>query len=86
MSGSRQKTQRKLTRRANERGEAPSVGTSGAELVMAVAAPESPAATWQLMEDVCQRDNLVRAAARSREQGRSGHGSHDDRRCQELSR
>jgi hypothetical protein len=46
MSGSRQNTQRKLTRRANERGEAPSAGTSRAEPVMAAAAHESPAATW----------------------------------------
>src|SRR5215207_3813418 len=66
MSGSRQKTQRKLTRRVNERGEAPSAVISGAEPVMAEAAHESPAATLQLMEEVCQRENLVRAWQRVR--------------------
>jgi len=66
MSGSRQKTQRKLTRRSSERGEAPSAGTPGAEPIMAVAAPESPAATTHLMEEVCERENLVRAWQRVR--------------------
>lgn len=66
MSGSRQKTQRKLIRRSSERGEAPSAGTSGAEPVMAAAAPESPAATKHLMEEVCERENLVRAWQRVR--------------------
>lgn len=66
MNGSRQKTQRKLTRRASERGEAPSAAPSGAEPAMAVAAHESPAATVQLMEEVCQRENLVRAWQRVR--------------------
>jgi RNA-directed DNA polymerase len=66
MSGSRQKTQRKLSRRSFERGEAPSAGTSGAEPVMAMAAPESPAATMHLMEEVCERENLVRAWQRVR--------------------
>jgi RNA-directed DNA polymerase len=67
MSGSRQKTQRKLTRRSSERGEALPAGTSGAEPVMAVAALESPAATtMHLMEEVCERENLVRAWQRVR--------------------
>jgi RNA-directed DNA polymerase len=67
MSGSRQKTQRKLTRRSSGRGEALPAGTSGAEPVMAVAAPESPAATtMHLMEEVCERENLVRAWQRVR--------------------
>jgi RNA-directed DNA polymerase len=67
MNGSRQKTQRKLTRRANERGEAPPAGTSGAEPAVAATAPESPATTtMQLMEEVCQRENLVRAWQRVR--------------------
>lgn len=66
MSGSRQKTQHRLSRRADERGEAPSAVPSGAEPVMASAAPESPAATLQLMEEVCQRENLVRAWQRVR--------------------
>ena len=62
MSGSR-----KLARRSSERGEALSAGTSGAEPVMAVAALESPAATtMHLMEEVCERENLVRAWQRVR--------------------
>lgn len=66
MSGSRQKTQRKLTRRSTRRGEAPSAGMSRAESFMAAAAPESPAATMHLMEEVCDRENLVRAWQRVR--------------------
>jgi RNA-directed DNA polymerase len=66
MSGSRQKTRRKLTRRSTGRGEALSAGMSGAEPVVAVTEPESPAATMQLMEEVCERENLVRAWQRVR--------------------
>ena len=45
MSGQRQKTQRKhFPAVVRRRGETPSAGTSGAEPLMAEAAPESPAA------------------------------------------
>ena len=51
MSGSRQKTRRQPTRMSSERGEASLVGNAGAEPVMAVMEPESPAATMHLMEE-----------------------------------
>jgi RNA-directed DNA polymerase len=66
MSGSRQKTRRQPTRMSSERGEASVVGNAGAEPVMAVMGPESPAATMHLMEEVCERENLVRAWQRVR--------------------
>ena len=66
MSGPRQNTQRKLARAPAERGEAPIAGDLGAEPVMAATEPESPAATTQLMEEVCERENLVRAWQRVR--------------------
>jgi RNA-directed DNA polymerase len=67
MSGSRQKTRRKLTRRSTGRGEAPSADVPGAEPVVVVTEPESPAATMHLMEEVCERENLVRAWQRVRD-------------------
>ena len=66
MSGSRQKTRRQPSRMSSERGEASLVGNAGAEPVMAVMEPESPAATMHLMEEVCERENLVRAWQRVR--------------------
>ena len=66
MSGLRQNIQRELAQEPTGRGEAPTSGNSGAESVVAVAAPESPAATMQLMEEVCERENLVRAWQRVR--------------------
>jgi hypothetical protein len=48
---------------SSERGEASLVGNAGAEPVMAVMEPESPAATMHLMEEVCERENLVRGSA-----------------------
>jgi RNA-directed DNA polymerase len=66
MSGSQQKTRRKLPRKPDEKGEAPIAGLAGAEPVMAAAESESPATTMQLMEEVCQRENLVRAWQRVR--------------------
>lgn len=66
MSGSRQSIQQELARELVETGEAPIAGDAGAELIVAVAEPESPAATMHLMEEVCQRENLVRAWQRVR--------------------
>jgi RNA-directed DNA polymerase len=67
MDGLRQNIQRELAREPTERGEAPTGSNPGAEPVVAVAEPESPAATLQLMEEVCERENLVRAWQRVRE-------------------
>ena len=82
MSGSRQKTQHRLSRRADERGEAPSAVPSGAEPVMASAAPESPAATLQLMEEVCQRENSCARGSAFEETRGSRYRWHDHRGCQ----
>jgi RNA-directed DNA polymerase len=60
MSELRQNTQRELAQEPNE-SEAPITGVTQAEPVVAVAEPESPAAMLQLMEEVCERVNLVRA-------------------------
>jgi RNA-directed DNA polymerase len=67
MSGLRQNTQRELARELVETGEAPITDVLGAEPVVAVTEPESPAATLQLMEEVCGRENLLRAWQRVRE-------------------
>lgn len=66
MSGTRQKIRRQPTRTSSERGEASVVGNAGAEPVMAIMEPESPAATMHLIEEVCERENLVRAWQRVR--------------------
>jgi RNA-directed DNA polymerase len=66
MSGLRQNIQQELARAPIERGEAPIAGVLGAEPFVAVAEPESPAATMQLMEEVCEQENLVRAWQRVR--------------------
>jgi len=66
MSGLRQSIQQELAREPIERGEAPIAGGPGAELVVAMAEPESPAATMHLMEKVCERENLERAWQRVR--------------------
>jgi len=55
MDGLRQNTRRELARELTGRGEAPTSSNPGAEPVVAVAEPESPAATTQLMEEVCER-------------------------------
>jgi RNA-directed DNA polymerase len=67
MNGLRQKIQRTLARAPDERGETPIGGDLGVESVMAAAEPESPAATLHRMEEVCERENLVRAWQRVQE-------------------
>ena len=67
MNGPRQNTQRELARELSERGEALITGDPGAESIVTGPAPESPAATLHLMEEVCERENLVRAWQRVRE-------------------
>src|SRR5262245_11233366 len=67
MNGLRQNIQRELAREPGERGEAPMTGVPGVEPTMAETAPESPAATMHLMEEVCERENLVRAWQRVRD-------------------
>ena len=73
MSGKRQKTQYSLALAPNGRGETRAVGSPRAEPLMAKPAPESPAVTEQLMEEVCDRENLQSAWKRvQRNQGSPG--------------
>ena len=69
MSGTRQKTlgeQLAQTLVAEGRGEALDAEAEDAEPLMAKPAPESPALAEQLMEEVCDRENLERAWKRVR--------------------
>src|SRR3954447_15070574 len=67
MSGMRQKIQYSLALAPKGWGEAPARGHQGTEPPMAKSAPESPACVEQLMEEVCDRGNLVRAWKRVRQ-------------------
>src|SRR5271165_2728919 len=66
MSGTRQQIQYSLALEPGDRGEPPVSGHQGAEPLVAKPAPESPAVTEQLMEEVCNRENLARAWKRVR--------------------
>ncbi len=66
MRGQRQKTQLVLALASEGRGEAPVGGCRGTEPRAAKPAPERPAFTDQLMEEVCDRGNLDRAWKRVR--------------------
>src|ERR1700680_2296569 len=66
MSGKRQKIQYSLALEPVDRGESPVGGHQGAEPLVAKPAPESPALTEQLMEEVCDRENLQSAWKRVR--------------------
>jgi RNA-directed DNA polymerase len=73
MSGKRQQIQFVLALEPVDWGEAPLGSSQGTEPLVAKPAAESPAATEQLMEEVCNRANLVRAWKRvRRNQGSAG--------------
>jgi len=61
MNGKRQKTQNSLALEPKGRGETPVSGDKGTEPFAAKPTPESPACAEQLMEEVCDRENLERA-------------------------
>ncbi len=61
MSGKRQNIQYSLALEPEDPGEALVAGHPRAEPLAAKPAPESPAMTEQLMEEVCDRENLQRA-------------------------
>src|SRR3954449_597421 len=67
MNGMRQKIQYSLALERVVQGETPVSSYQGAEPFVAKLAPESPALTEQLMEEVCDRGNLVRAWKRVRQ-------------------
>jgi RNA-directed DNA polymerase len=64
MAAKQQKNQQRLAFAAGGRGEAPKTAGKGTEAVRAGYGTESPASPECLMEEVCQRDNLVRALKR----------------------
>src|SRR5258708_3370781 len=66
MSGKRQKIQYSLALEPVGQGETPVSGYQGTEPFVAKPTTESPAVTEQLMEEVCNRENLVRAWKRVR--------------------
>src|SRR6202789_244043 len=66
MSGKRQKIQYSLALEPQGRGETPVIGHPRAEPFAAKPAPESPAVTEQLMEEVCDGENLQSAWKRVR--------------------
>src|SRR6201992_1826621 len=66
MSGTRQKIQFSLALVPEGGGEAPGRGHQGTVPPVAKPAPERPACAEQLMEEVCDRGNLVRAWKRVR--------------------
>jgi RNA-directed DNA polymerase len=73
MSGKRQQIQYVLALEPLERGETPLGSSQGTEPLVAKPAPESPAVTEPLMEEVCNRENLERAWKRvRRNQGSAG--------------
>lgn len=61
MDGQRQKNQRQLAFMDAPKGEAPKVVQQGTEPSAAKREPESPAREERLMEEVCERNNLVQA-------------------------
>src|SRR5215813_13337914 len=67
MSGRRQKIQYTLALEPAHQGETQVSGYQGAEPLVVKPAPESPAVIEQLMEEVCNRENLVRAWKRVRQ-------------------
>jgi RNA-directed DNA polymerase len=83
MTGKRQKmVQLRLAFPEESRGETPMASGGGTEPVMASRETESPAETERLMEEVCQRDNLVQALKRV--QGNRGCPGMDGMTVHEL--
>ena len=66
MNRTRQNNQQVLALEPKDRGEAPARGDGETEPFMAKSATENSAFTEQLMEEVCDRENLVRAWKRVR--------------------
>src|ERR1700674_5692431 len=66
MSGKRQKIQYSLALEPVDQGETPVSGYQGTEPFVAKPISESPASAEQLMEEVCERENLVRGWKRVR--------------------
>lgn len=82
MAAKQQKNQMKLAFPAEGRGEVPKAAGGGTEAVRAGYGTESPATPECLMEEVCQRDNLVRALKRVK--ANQGSPGIDGMRVEEL--
>jgi len=82
MTAKQPKNQMKLAFPAEGRGEAPKATGGGTEAVRAGYGTESPASPECLMEEVCQRDNLVRALKRVK--ANQGSPGIDGMRVEEL--
>src|ERR1700745_3446267 len=74
MSGKRQTIQYSLALEPVDQGETRVSGYKGTEPFVAKPTPERPASAEQLMEEVCSRENLVRAWKRVR-QNKGGPGA-----------
>ena len=83
MTVKQQKNQMRLAFPAEGRGEAPSAAGKGTEAVRAGYDTESQASPENLMEEVCQRDNLVKALKRVK--ANQGSPGIDGMKVEELS-
>jgi RNA-directed DNA polymerase len=82
MTAKQRKNQMKLAFPAEGKGEAPKAAGGGTEAVRVGYGTESPASPECLMEEVCQRDNLVRALKRVK--ANQGSPGIDGMRVEEL--
>jgi RNA-directed DNA polymerase len=82
MTAKQRKNQMKLAFPAEGKGEAPKTAGGGTEVVRVGYGTESPASPECLMEEVCQRDNLVRALKRVK--ANQGSPGIDGMRVEEL--
>ncbi|MHC4062660.1 MAG: group II intron reverse transcriptase/maturase [Planctomycetota bacterium] len=73
MGTKRRKIQMELAFMSEGRGEAPMAGSKGTEVPMAKRESEDPALAVLLMEQICQRENLIKALQRVR-QNKGGPG------------
>ena len=67
MDGRRQKNQLEMAFMEERRSEAPTISKEGTEPAIALRQDESPTRTDELMEEVCERENLKRALKRVKE-------------------
>jgi RNA-directed DNA polymerase len=82
MSARRQNNQLEMALSAGPKGEAPKTPMEGVEALVTKGGDESPGGTEQLMEEVCERENLKEALRRVRANG--GSPGVDGMRVEEL--
>jgi hypothetical protein len=76
----RQNIQKKLDFSSKQRGEARRAGREETESRQAMHEPESPTNTIRLMEEVCERENLLEALRRVKGNKGSAWDRREDRR------